>query len=185
MLRATRSKLLAAPLSLLIVFAAFGAAKQNDIRIEIDTSQLRSQSAVTVWTAYLLERTAFRSKHNVPVPARGEVAPSFDEEVFARSETVQIYRELKAKDRSFHDSYWETVSQIKKAGFTRAYVWIYLRRPNWPDKQQPSNLAEFTRWSSANLKNHQAPRSVAWSWTNSERHTPRCVGIQMNLCIWS
>ena len=142
---------------LLVAVVAFGAAEQSDIRIEIDTHRLRSQSAVTVWTAYFLERTAFRSKHNVPIPARGEVAPSFDEEVFARSETVPIYKELKAKDRSFRDSYWETVSQIKEAGFIRAYVWTYLRRPNWPDEQQPPNLKVFMQWSRSNLKNHQIP----------------------------
>ncbi len=137
--------------------AVVTAASKNEIRIEIDTSKAHSQSEVTVWTAYFLERTAFRSKHNVPVPARGEVTPSFEEETFARSETLKIYDELKAQDRNFHDSYWEAVSGVKKAGFMRAYVWTYLRRSDWPDTERPSDLTQFARWKESHLKNHRPP----------------------------
>jgi hypothetical protein len=111
---------------------------------------------LTVWAGYLLERTKFRSQHNVPASGGGQLTPSFEEEVSARSDAVQIYTELKEKDGSFHDPYWETVSEIKRAGFIPAYVWIYLRQPDWRAKDAPHDLAAFGRWSQVNLRNHQA-----------------------------
>ena len=74
MFRITPSRSWAALISLVILgaFAAFGAANKDGIRIEVDSTRVRSQSELTVWTAYLLERTAFRSQHKVPVPSSGE-----------------------------------------------------------------------------------------------------------------
>lgn len=135
-----------------------GNAAEPSVAIEIDPHQT-NKSSLAMWMGYLLARNYYRSTHHLPVPASGEIVPSFDEEVAARSDAVQIYQELKEKDKQLHDSYWETLSQIKAKGFINAYVWTFLRRPEWPRNQQPSNLTAFESWKKMNLKDHR-PQTV-------------------------
>lgn len=133
-------------------------AKEPGIAVEWDPSHPNEKTAA-IWLAYLLARQAYRIDHSSPLPQSGEVVPSFDEEVSARNDTAQIYQELKEKDKSFHDGYWETLSQIKGKGFMAAYVWTYLHRPEWPKEKQPANLAAFENWRNANLKDHK-PQTI-------------------------
>jgi hypothetical protein len=142
---------------LISVCIHFGNAIEPSIAVEIDPST--NQKSMALWLAYLLAREVYHTKHNLPLPASGEILPSFDEEVSARNDTVQIYQELKEKDKQLHESYWETLTQVKAKGFMEAYVWTYVRRPDWPKSQQPNNLAAFEIWKNANLKNHQ-PQTV-------------------------
>ena len=133
-------------------------AKGASIAIQVDPASA-SESAMPIWLGYLMERQVYHIQHNLPLPASGEIQPSFDEEVSARNGAVQIYKELKEKDKGLHEAYWETLSQIKAKGFMKAYVWTYLRRREWPNSQKPGNLEEFQVWSRVNLRNHK-PQTV-------------------------
>lgn len=133
------------------------SAKEPGVAIQFDPNTPNAE----IWLGYLLSRAAYRVKHKLPLPESGIIVPGFDEEVDARTGAAQIYQELKEKNKRLHDTYWETLSQIKAKGFMNAYVWTYLRRPNWPKNQQPRNLAAFQSWSTSLLKNHKAVTYVA------------------------
>lgn len=130
------------------------SAKEPGVAIQFDPNTPNKKMAA-IWLGYLLARAAYRLEHKLPLPESGVILPSFPEEVDARTGAAQIYQELKEKDKRLHDTYWETLSQIKAKGFMNAYVWTYLRRPNWPKSQEPRNLAAFQNWSRSLLKNHK------------------------------
>ena len=109
-----------------------------------------------IWLAYLMFRCSYRLDHKVPLPQSGEIVPSFSEEVHARENAAQVYRELKAKDKNLRDGYWETVSVVAQKGFIKPYVWTHLRRPAWPPSDKPANLAAFEQWARSALANHTA-----------------------------
>ena len=144
----------------LVIISAISAAhlslaKQPGIAIQFDPNPAKPKMDA-IWLGYLLGRAAYRSEHKLPLPASGMIVPSFEEEVYARNGAAQVYQELKEKEKGLHDSYWETLLQIKTKGFMNAYVWTYLRRANWPKSQEPKNLAAFQTWSRSFLKNHKA-----------------------------
>jgi len=143
-------------LRLLLVAAIFlqslCVAKEPGVAIQFDPNTPNA----AVWLGYLISRVAYRTEHKLPMPQSGLIFSTFDEEVEARTGAAQIYQELKEKDRGLHDSYWETLSQIKSKGFMNAYVWTYLHQVNWPASQQPKNLSAFQGWSRSHLKNHKA-----------------------------
>lgn len=148
----SRNFLLRLVLVTAISLPAVCRAKEPGVAIQFDPNTPNAE----IWLGYLISRTAYRLKHKLPLPESGIIVPGFDEEVDARTGTAQMYQELKEKDKRLHDTYWETLSQIKAKGFMNAYVWTYLRRPSWPKSQQPRNLAAFQNWSSSLLKNHKA-----------------------------
>jgi hypothetical protein len=119
------------------------------------------RKSAKVWLAYLLFRMAFREEHKLPIPAAGEIAPTFEEEVHARKNTAQVYRELKAKERDLQNSYWETISEVDRRGFMDAYVWTFLRCPQWPATARPANLAAFEAWKKQALPKHKA-QTYGW-----------------------
>ena len=129
-----------------------GLAKEPGFAIQFDPNTPNA----AIWLGYLMARVAYRTEHKLPMPESGVIFSTFDEEVDARTGAAQIYQELKEKDKGLHDSYWETLSQIKSKRFMNAYVWTYLRRSNWPESQRPKNLSAFQDWSRSNLKNHKA-----------------------------
>ena len=128
-------------------------AKDDGFTIEIDP-QLPDTGSTTVWMGYLLARAKYREDHHVPLPAAGEILPSFQEEVYARDYGVRIYQEWKAENKGWKEPYWETLSEINTKGFLDAYVWTYLRRHDWPKSDQPKNLTAYKDWSDSLLKNH-------------------------------
>ena len=144
-------------IAICICLGHLGNASEPSIAVEIDPSL--DTKTMAMWLAYLLAREEYHTKHTLPLPSSGEIIPSFDEEVSARNTAVQIYTELKEKDKQLHDDYWEALVQIRAKGFMEAYVWTYLRRPEWPKEKQPANMAAFENWRNANLKNHK-PQTV-------------------------
>jgi hypothetical protein len=136
------------------------AAKEPTVIVRFDPDKPNHKSAV-VWLGYLISRTAFHEKHRLPIPESGEILPTFAEEVDARRSAVQIYRELKEKDRKLKDPYWETLADVERRGFMAAYVWTFLCRKEWPSKAQPFN----------NWKQHALPKHVAqtYGWLEGGR----------------
>ena len=147
------SRLAIAALAVVLLPAiTFGAPV---IQLRFDPDKPNKKSAV-IWLGYLMARVVYHEKHKLPVPPSGEIMPSFDEELDARSATVQIYRELKEKDAKLKDPYWETLSEVDHRGFMGAYVWTFLRRSEWPATARPANLAAFEAWKKQALPNHKA-----------------------------
>ena len=68
-------------------------AAESNIAVEWNPDE----TANPVWLGYLISRNLFHEKHKLPLPASGEIIPNFVEEVTARSDALQIYKELKAK----------------------------------------------------------------------------------------
>lgn len=102
-----------------------------------------------------MARAAYRDEHKLPLPPSGEIIPSFNEEIYARTTAAQVYQELKTKDKGLHDPYWEILSLVKKKGFMDAYVWTYLHRSEWQNREKPKSLSAFQEWSSLSLKDHK------------------------------
>jgi hypothetical protein len=138
----------------LIFLPSLSFAKDKDFTVVVD-SRLPDDGSTTVWLGYLLARAKYRKDHKVPLPASGDIASSFQEEVYARAFAAQMYQEWKAEHKGWSESYWETLSEIKAKGFMDAYVWTFLRSPNWPDGQRPGDLSAFQNWSRSLLKNHK------------------------------
>jgi hypothetical protein len=134
-------------------------AGQN-IAVRFDPTKPNEKLA-TIWLGYLIARVAYHDKHNLPVPPSGEIVPTFSEELDARSSATQIYRELKEKDATLKDPYWETLCDVDRRGFMGAYVWTFLRRPQWPSAERPSNLAAFEAWKKQALPKHKA-QTYGW-----------------------
>lgn len=71
--------------------------------------------------------------------------PTFDEDYSARTNQINAWNEIKAKDPTVTNAYMDQVEAINAAGFLREYVWEYYRRPEWrapPDLA----LARFDDW---------------------------------------
>lgn len=138
----------------LVVLGPVGFAAPGVV-VRFDPDKPNKNSAV-IWLAYLISRTAFHEKHNLPTPASGEIIPTFEEEIDARKSACQVYRELKAKDAKMKDSYWDTISEVDRRGFMAAYVWTFHRRKQWPATARPSNLGAFDNWKKSHLAKHTA-----------------------------
>jgi hypothetical protein len=138
-----------------ISLPTFCIAKEPSVAIQFDP-KVPNEKVAAIWLGYLMARATYHEEHKLPIPESGVIFPSFDEEVYARIAAAQIYQELKEKDKDLHDTYWETLSQVKTKGFMNAYVWTYLQSSNWPESQRPNNLSAFQNWSRSNLKNHKA-----------------------------
>jgi hypothetical protein len=91
--------------------------------------------------------------HKLPPPSSGEIVPSFDEEVFARSLAARVYREH-AGEKDSYDAYFADLAKVESKSFMREYVWTYLHRPEWRSSEHPAKLTAFQNWSRTNLKNH-------------------------------
>ena len=143
----------------LIAFSSVGA-KTPTVEIRWDADKPNEKSAV-IWLGYLMARVVYHDKHKLPIPSSGEIVPSFDEELDARSSATQIYRELKEKDAKLKDPYWETLSDVDRRGFMGPYVWTFLRRPARPSIARPANLAAFEAWKKQALPKHKA-QTYGW-----------------------
>ena len=154
---ARRGRSLVAGLVLLsvILSPSLSLAKEKDFTILVD-SQLPDDGSTTVWLGYLLARAKYREDHKVPLPAAGDILPSFEEEVYARGYAAQIYQEWKAEHQDWHEAYWDLLSEIKAKKFMDAYVWTYLRQTSWPKSEEPKNLRAFQSWGHSLLNNHKA-----------------------------
>jgi hypothetical protein len=124
-----------------------------------------SKQVAAVWAAYLMARAAYRWDHHLSIPASGRIAPTFDEEIYARDLAVTGYAELRKKDKNVNDGYWNDLLKVQGQKFVPQYVWTYLHQPSWPQKVKPASLDEFRKWSKQNLRNHKAETIGALSVT--------------------
>jgi hypothetical protein len=139
-------------------YAAIAApAPTNELSVSIHWNPEKADPEGPLWLGYLLARAKFVGDHrDLYAQKVGEVAPTFGEEVEARTSAVQIYRELKEKDRKLSVVYFKDLDRVESNSFMREYVWTYLRQPTWGPPPNELKLSAFDTWKATNLANHQA-----------------------------
>lgn len=115
----------------------------------------KSKSASAAWLGYALSRAKYVStnrKKYVWIP--GRVKPLFAEDVEARKDSIQIWKEMKDKDASLKDDYFDTMLTVVRAGLLKEYVWSNHRRSYW---KMPASLRtkRFKKWAGKKLIKHR------------------------------
>ena len=86
----------------------------------------------------------------------GILIPKFEEEVAARKDLAEIWKELKERTQSNNDKYLDELLSVHDGGFMREYVWTYLRQPTWTKQPRNLELKEFGSWERLHLEHHTA-----------------------------
>jgi hypothetical protein len=135
-------------------------AAPRQLTISIDWGDAMTTRESGLWIGYLFARMDFIGRnggryHRVP----GVIIPIFDEEVFARGEAANIYRNLKQQNKAMESPYFNDLEKVDAAGFMPEYVWRYLKRNEWSTAPPNLRAAEFDRWSRGNLNSKHAPET--------------------------
>lgn len=134
---------------------ARSAAGQLTVSVLWDDAMTNKQAGV--WMGYLFARVQYVSDHardypNVP----GIVQARFEEEVHARGEAVEIYRDIRTRKPEMANEYFDALERVHAAGFMREYVWHYLKQPEWSAPAGTLRASEFQAWSAQHIPNHRA-----------------------------
>jgi len=109
------------------------------------------------WLGYILARAHFVDEHHSLYPqAPGLIIPTFIEELSARTDSVKIYRELLAKDRTLDVPYFDELVRVDDNAFMSEYVWTFLHQPTWMTPPSNLRLGAFDSWRKVNLPDHHA-----------------------------
>ncbi len=123
--------------------------------IEVDGSLPEHLGAP--WLAYLMARAAYLDENRDQYSlSPGILIPKFEEEVAARKDLAQIWKELKERTQSNNDKYLDELLSVHDGGFMREYVWTYLRQPTWTKQPRDLELKEFGAWERLHLEHHTA-----------------------------
>lgn len=125
-------------------------------KIDIDASLRKDPNATVVWIAY----GVWLGLHH-PNLAQEQAAglrvyvPTFDVDYSARTNQINVWNQIKAKDPTVINVYMVQIEAINAAGFLREYVWEYYRQPGW---QAPPDLslARFDAWRKQHLPDLRA-----------------------------
>lgn len=136
----------------LVAQPLFAAERGLAVRFDPDKPDRKT---APLWLAYLIARATHHDEQKLATPRAGEIVPTFAEEVYGRRAAIQVYRELKAKDATIRDPYWETMATVEAAGMLEPYVWSYHKRGAWAESARPKTLPAFEAWRRTNLKQHR------------------------------
>jgi hypothetical protein len=137
-----------------LLVAATAIAGQSALKPKLEIQKFAVAEQQVAWLAYGLGLSKFVTDHDLGNDlSEGPWAPTFDAEVFARKNQMQIWHEIKEKNAISYE-FMEQMELIMEAGFLEEYVWTYYKSPTWPQKDG-LRLTEFSQWASSNLKNHQ------------------------------
>lgn len=120
-------------------------------KIAIDASLHKDPTATVVWIAYGVWLGLHHSNLAQERAAGLHVyVPTFDEDYSARTNQINVWNEIKAKDPTVTSEYMTQIKAIDAAGFLCEYVWEYYRQPGW---QAPPDLslARFDDWRKQRL----------------------------------
>lgn len=122
----------------------------------IDWNTSTPEAERTIWLAYLMHRVAHEPQITACRKEPAVVVPTFDQELDARETAIRIYLKLRERDAKMDVPYFNDMARVAAAGFTREYVWMYLRQKSWLEQPTGLRLTEFETWQKSNLKNHTA-----------------------------
>ena len=135
---------------------ASGPSYGGQLTVSVLWDDAMTNKQAGVWMGYLFARVQYVSQHAPQYPnSPGIVAPKFDEEVHARSEAVEIYRDIRARKPEMASEYFNALERVHAAGYMREYVWRYLKRPEWTQPAAQLRDQEFERWTREHLPGHQ------------------------------
>jgi hypothetical protein len=139
-----------------LLLAPSALAGNNQIGYALELDPTLPDYVNAAWLGYLMERQIYIREHSDQYKlAPGIVIPTFDEEVDARRSLIQIWEELKEKDKSRKDKYLDDLVPVHKADFMREYVWTYLKQQSWTRQPKDLRLKEFSQWQQLHLQGHQ------------------------------
>ena len=147
--------------TLLLLVSLFGCASPDGksamhVAIHWNTNRTQNDFSVNSFCAgvgYLMARAVYVQDHKAEYSGEiGVVKAHFSEEVSARTKAATIYDEL---GRNGHIHYFDDLLKVKKAGYMKEYVWVYLRQPTWTPDEEPKNLSAFSSWAQKNIPDHQ------------------------------
>ena len=122
------------------------------VAIHWNTNRTQNE-ADPIWLGYLMARAVYVQDHKAEYSGEiGVVKAHFSEEVSARTKAATMYDEL---GRNGHIHYFDDLLKVKKAGYMKEYVWVYLRQPAWTPDEEPKNLSAFSSWAQKNIPDHQ------------------------------
>lgn len=149
-------RLAIAAVAMLLAQAAHATStSHHGISVEIDWQPVPDDREGALWLAYLSGRAAYINEHEAAYDWKpGVVAPSFAEELAARTSVVQVYREQKQKDSQLSVAYFEDLTRIADHSFLGEYVWTYLHQGEWGPPSDKLHLVEFMHWRAENLAQH-------------------------------
>jgi tetratricopeptide (TPR) repeat protein len=144
----TAAAMLVAP-----VQAAWGSHQGVSVQVEVDPTQ--GDSEASLWLGYLMARVVYIDSHEAAYDWKpGIVTPAFDEELAARADVVQIYRELQQKDAKLNVAYFEELGRVADESFLGEYVWTYLHQAGWGSPPATLHLVSFMHWRAEHLARH-------------------------------
>jgi tetratricopeptide (TPR) repeat protein len=146
---------MAATAVLLVQVVHASSAPHAGVSVEIDWHPAPDDREGALWLAYLTGRAAYINEHEAAYDWKpGVVTPSFQEELAARTTAVQVYRELKEKDRQLGVAYFEELSTVADESFLGEYVWTYLHQAEWGSPPTKLRLVDFMHWRAEHLAKH-------------------------------
>ncbi len=134
-------------------------AQEGEAVFSPEAVEKKSPAALAAWLGYAGARIHFREEHGIPLPTGSESStPSYEEEVFARDALASLWATLREGPEP--DSYLETLTKVKEAGFLREYVHVFLVRQDSTKGGHTLRLTEFEEWRGLHLVDHK-PETIA------------------------
>src|SRR5258708_26441875 len=135
---------MAAAAMLFVAMAHAASGSHSNVSVEIDWQPTQGDREGAHWLAYLVGRAGYIDQHEAAYDWKpGLVTPSFAEELTARTTVVQIYRELKEKDKQLGVPYFEDLAGVADSSFLGEYVWTYLHQAEWESPPEKLRLVDF------------------------------------------
>jgi tetratricopeptide (TPR) repeat protein len=142
---------------LFVPMAHAASGSHSNVSVEIDWHPTQDDREGSLWLAYLVARAAYIDQHQAAYDWKpGFVTPSYAEELTARTDVVQIYRELKEKDKQLVFAYFEDLAGVADNSFLGEYVWTYLHEGEWGSPPPKLRLVDFMHWRAEHLAHHLA-----------------------------
>ncbi len=137
-------------LFLCVVCFGWSATAQN-ITISQQRFNQYSIHEKTFWVGYGVAQANWSLRHKTK-------RSSFGREVYVLGAALQIWSELKEKNRAVRSKNIDQMAYARRAGFLKEYIWAYLRRQSWKQPQK-LRMAAFYKWAKRNLKGHRPNRN--------------------------
>ena len=140
----------------------FSLAQKRETKINIDTSLFgKGDELIATWLVYAGARSLWMSERFYEKnPQASTYRYTFSEELEARESMLELWKELKQKNKGLSDEYLDSLVKVEKAGFLPEYVWYYFNSGEWIEKPNGLKINQFNSWRTRNLAGHK-PQTLA------------------------
>ena len=116
--------------------------------------------ALQAWVAYSLIKSACQLEIGGQNPAR---ASSYGCEFSARQALVDTWEEYQLHQHRVENSYLDTLSRVREAGFLDEYTVQYFGRDDWLVPAEV-DVDSFKQWQREHLRRHKPETRIIGSW---------------------